>query len=150
MRTSIRYSFLMLIFILSMSIEHAISLPFLSFTFAIFLFSFLPYRWRNITFVVGGIVLATLYIMPFWLSLLIFFCLRIPTEFLTVDRRYQDSIVVLSIFLSTAITGWWIHYPLVPTNILLITLSSLILGLIMLYFVRQRQPRQRLRTPHGN
>jgi hypothetical protein len=150
MKESARYLFLFLAFFGVLTIEHVIGLPFLTFTFAIFLFASFPLYWRNGLFVLGSIILAIVYLLPFWLSFVLIGCLRASIEFLVLDHRYEDIAIVLSVVVTTGIVAVWQQYSLSVEHLLVLLVQSLLFGLIMVYFVRQRQPHQRLRVKHAN
>jgi len=148
MKIFLRHLLLFIAFIFFMCIEHAVSLPLLSFMFATFLFASFPIEWRNLLFILGSIICATVYILPFWFSLVLFFCIRAPLEFFPMNQRYEDAAVIMSVLGSTALVGVWLKYPLTLSNVSVIAMSSLIFGVVMVYFVRRRQPRQRLRDTY--
>jgi hypothetical protein len=150
MKESARYLSLFLAFFGVLAIEHVIGLPLLTFTFAVFLFASLPLYWRNGVFVLGSIVLAIVYLLPFWLSFILLCCLRASIEFLVLDHRYEDMAIVLSVVVTTGIVAAWLHYSFSVDHLFILLVQAILFGVIMVYFVRQRQPQQRLRVKHAN
>ncbi len=144
-----RHLFLVLLLLLSICVEHVIGLPFLSLTFALFLFAVMPMYWKSILFLTGGMTLATVYFIPFWVSFVIFFCLRIPIDFFSLNRRYEDLAMIATVPGCVALMAIVTHYTFSWPNIVLILLQSLLFCLVMVYFVRQRHPHQRLRAQYA-
>lgn len=149
MKIPIQHVLSIILLLLALCFEHTIGLPFFSFTGAIFLFASLPNSWRNVVFVLGSIALASIYLLPFWLSFLLFFILRTSIEALPFSHWHQDILIATSILICTAVVGVWVQYQLTMGNLILIGVSCCLFGFSMMYLVRQRLPEKKSRMTYA-